>query len=80
MKGAPDIILPKVAYMRKKVRKCDYCGLKLSQYNENKYCFAHMWVGIKKEAEDQREANHKAYLQQKKDAEKKRKLRKAGVR
>jgi len=62
MKGAPDIILPKQAYMRTKVRKCDYCGKKLSQYNENKFCFSHMWVGVKAEQEKERANSHKAYL------------------
>ena len=53
MKGAPDIILPKVAYIRKKVKKCKHCHLKLSEYNENEYCFAHTVIGAKKETSDQ---------------------------
>ena len=42
--------------------KCKHCGTRLSQYNENDYCFAHVRFGIEKEERDAREKRQKEYV------------------
>ena len=36
--------------------KCEYCGKKLSTYNENRFCFVHIYKGYQsdQQAEDER--------------------------
>ena len=64
-----------VKAVRRRPRKCAHCGSKLSTYNENKYCFAHMWQGYKSEIQKEADRRHKHYQAQMKYAEKQRKLR-----
>jgi len=62
-------------YVRKKIRRCRACGKKLSQYNENKYCFVHVITGWKLElaqAEQKKFDSYQKHLKKMK-AEKKRK-------
>ena len=33
----------------KKVRKCKLCKRKMSDYNNNEFCFAHLYIGLHEE-------------------------------
>jgi len=36
--------------VNKRLRKCKICKVKLSMYNVNEYCFAHLHIGLEQEA------------------------------
>ena len=38
-----DLMLPRAKPT--KVKKCEFCGKKLSLYNENRFCFVHIYQG-----------------------------------
>ncbi len=49
-----DLLLPRAKHT--KTTKCRHCGKRLSSYNENEYCFVHIYKGYQSDvaAEDER--------------------------
>ena len=49
MTSASDAFSKQEPTNRKTVKHCKHCNKKLSMYNDNDYCFSHIYVGFKKD-------------------------------
>ena len=71
-RGLPKQYEPVDAKQRSKTRRCELCKTKLSTYNENRYCFAHMAQGWKTEfqKDEERRQKHAKALQKSREDKK----------
>jgi len=57
--GQTKMFNPNKKVVEHKPGKCGYCGKRLSMYNENLYCFAHITHGYKSEQQEEEERRQK---------------------